>query len=131
MVHGRHRLGGLRVTPDDVVDQVFTPRERAAPWEARGRRTRSYQDQTDSDSLAGEGDWSSGVVVVRSRRGGRCRRPAGEVSVEEENQRLCTIEVELDQCWDLLRQRRPKRELGEDPAAPEVRDPEVVESYRG
>ena len=56
---------------------------------------------------------------------------AGEISVEEENQRLRTIEVELDQCWDLLRQRRAKREFGEDPSGAEVRDPRTVENYRG
>jgi hypothetical protein len=51
--------------------------------------------------------------------------------IEEENQRLRTIEVELDQCWDLLRQRRARREFGEDPGAAQVRDAKVVESYRG
>ena len=56
---------------------------------------------------------------------------AGEISVEEENQRLSRIEVELDQCWDLLRQRRAKREFGEDPSAAEVRDARIVENYRG
>lgn len=48
-----------------------------------------------------------------------------------EHARLKRIEEYLDQCWDLLRQRRAKREFGEDPAAAEVRDPKVVESYRG
>ena len=55
---------------------------------------------------------------------------AGEISVEEENQRLRTIEVELDQCWDLLRQRRAKREIGEDPAEAAARDAAVVQNYR-
>jgi hypothetical protein len=55
---------------------------------------------------------------------------AGEISVEEENQRLRTIEVELDQCWDLLRQRRAKREFGEDPAEAAARDAAVVQNYR-
>ena len=43
--------------------------------------------------------------------------------------RLRGLEVELDQCWDLLRQRRAKREFGEDPDEAEVRPPSVVESY--
>ncbi|NYG06656.1 hypothetical protein BJ986_001143 [Phycicoccus badiiscoriae] len=55
----------------------------------------------------------------------------GEISVEEENQRLRTLEVELDQCWDLLRQRRAKREFGEDPSGAQVRDAGTVENYRG
>jgi len=43
--------------------------------------------------------------------------------------RLRDLEVELDQCWDLLRQRRAKREFGEDPDQAEVRPADVVESY--
>ena len=43
--------------------------------------------------------------------------------------RLRDIEVMLDQCWDLLRQRRAKREFGSDPDDAHVREPEVVEQY--
>jgi hypothetical protein len=43
--------------------------------------------------------------------------------------RLATINVELDQCWDLLRQRRALRETGGDPNEARVRPPEVVEKY--
>jgi hypothetical protein len=50
---------------------------------------------------------------------------------EEENARLEKIKVELDQCWDLLRQRRARREFGEDPKAAHVRAPGVVENYEG
>ena len=44
-------------------------------------------------------------------------------------ERLHDVRVELDQCWDLLRQRRARREFGQDPDAAEVRPPEVVERY--
>ena len=54
---------------------------------------------------------------------------AGEISVEEENQRLQTIEVELDQCWDLLRQRRAKQQYGEDPDEAHTRPEPQVEGY--
>jgi hypothetical protein len=50
---------------------------------------------------------------------------------EEQSRRLRNIEVELDQCWDLLRQRRAARETGRDPAETHVRPPEVVEKYIG
>lgn len=43
--------------------------------------------------------------------------------------RLSKIQVELDQCWDLLRQRRALRETGQDPGEAQVRPPEVVEKY--
>ncbi|GLY28896.1 DUF2630 family protein [Kineosporia sp. NBRC 101731] len=39
------------------------------------------------------------------------------------------IEVLLDQCWDLLRQRRARREFGEDPDRATVREDRVVEGY--
>jgi len=45
--------------------------------------------------------------------------------------RIRDIEHQLDQCWDLLRQRRARREFGEDPDQAEVRDPQTVENYRG
>jgi hypothetical protein len=43
--------------------------------------------------------------------------------------RLRTVRVELDQCWDLLRQRRALREFGDDPDKAKVRPPQVVENY--
>jgi hypothetical protein len=46
-----------------------------------------------------------------------------------EHRRLESLKVGLDQCWDLLRQRRALREAGRDPDRASVRDPEVVERY--
>ena len=48
-----------------------------------------------------------------------------------EKDQLAAIEVDLDQCWDLLRQRRALREFGQPPDAAHVRPPEVVEKYEG
>lgn len=48
----------------------------------------------------------------------------------EEMEALRRIEVQLDQCWDLLRQRRARRRAGQDPDGAEVRPESVVESYR-
>lgn len=44
-------------------------------------------------------------------------------------ERLKAIEVQLDQCWDLLRRRRARRRSGEDPDGADVRDAETVERY--
>jgi hypothetical protein len=44
--------------------------------------------------------------------------------------RLKELEQSLDQCWDLVRQRRARREFGMDPDAVAVRDPETVGHYR-
>ena len=43
--------------------------------------------------------------------------------------RLEALRVELDQCWDLLRQRRALREFGADPDSAKVRPPGIVENY--
>ena len=48
-----------------------------------------------------------------------------------ESARLAAIQVELDQCWDLLRQRRALRETGGNADAAQTRPPEVVEKYVG
>lgn len=45
--------------------------------------------------------------------------------------RLKHVGEELDRCWDLLRQRRAKREFGEDPDSAHVRDAGTVEGYEG
>ncbi|MEP6789887.1 MAG: DUF2630 family protein [Ramlibacter sp.] len=50
---------------------------------------------------------------------------------EEKAAHLKHVAEQLDQCWDLLRQRRAKREFGEDPATAEVRDAGTVEGYSG
>ena len=56
------------------------------------------------------------------------REAAGSVT-ESDRRRLNDLKVSLDQCWDLLRQRRALREAGSDPDAADVRRPEVVEGY--
>jgi hypothetical protein len=50
---------------------------------------------------------------------------------EKEKARLDQINVELDRCWDLLRQRRGLREFGRNPDDAEVRPAKTVENYRG
>lgn len=49
---------------------------------------------------------------------------------EEEHARMRELQVRLDQCWDLLRQRRARREFGENPDASQVRDSSIVEHYQ-
>jgi len=54
----------------------------------------------------------------------------GELSSEQERERLRSAEEALDQCWDLLRQRRAKREFGESPEGAAVRPVSEVEGYQ-
>ncbi|AKJ31815.1 DUF2630 family protein [Caldimonas brevitalea] len=48
---------------------------------------------------------------------------------EQHTDRIKHLEEELDQCWDLLRQRRARREFGDDPNGAQVRDVGTVERY--
>lgn len=48
---------------------------------------------------------------------------------EDERARLRGVQVELDQCWVFLRQRRALRIVGKDPDKAQVRPPEIVEKY--
>jgi hypothetical protein len=58
------------------------------------------------------------------------RQSRGAAS-DADRERLRRIEVTLDQCWDLLRQRRARREFGLDPDQAKVRDEKTVEGYIG
>ena len=49
--------------------------------------------------------------------------------LEEDKGRLDAVEVELDRCWDLLRQRRALREAGANPDDAQAREAETVERY--
>jgi hypothetical protein len=55
---------------------------------------------------------------------------AGEGLDTQQEARLKTVEVALDQCWDLLRQRRASRHAGRDPEDAHVRDATTVEGYQ-
>jgi hypothetical protein len=58
------------------------------------------------------------------------RRLREDVAAPEQNaERLKSVAEQLDQCWDLLRQRRAKREFGADPDAATPRDIGTVENY--
>jgi Protein of unknown function (DUF2630) len=57
-------------------------------------------------------------------------REAAGGAGEDDRRRLDALKLSLDQCWDLLRQRRALREAGHDPDAATARPPEVVEHYQ-
>ena len=78
---------------------------------------------TDSETLAHIRD------LVAEEKALRAQLQHGDISTSEEHDRLHLVEVELDQCWDLLRQRRALRDSGGDPRAAEVRPPDEVEGY--
>jgi len=78
---------------------------------------------TDRDTLAHIRD------LVAEEKDLRVRLQRGDISTSEEHDRLRRVEIELDQCWDLLRQRRALRDTGGDPREAEVRPAGQVEDY--
>ena len=52
-----------------------------------------------------------------------------EGALDADRERLKEVQVELDRCWDLLRQRRARRGAGQDPDDTEVRSEQTVEGY--
>ncbi len=78
----------------------------------------------DKEILAQIGD------LIQTEHELRQQLAAGELSGTEERERLRSAEEALDQCWDLLRQRRARREFGEDPDQATARPVSEVESYQ-
>lgn len=68
-------------------------------------------------------------ALVAEEKRLREEREGGNIGEAEETSRLHDVEVQLDQCWDLLRQRQALRDAGEDPDAAAVRPGAEVESY--
>jgi hypothetical protein len=59
----------------------------------------------------------------------RRRHQRGEIDSDDEKTRLTKLEVELDQCWDLLRRRRALREFGQNPDEAKAGGGAQVEGY--
>jgi hypothetical protein len=70
------------------------------------------------------------VSEEKELRGREQKDRDDEGSLDADRERLRAVEVELDQCWDLLRQRRGKEEFGQDPDDAEARSEGTVENYR-
>ena len=58
------------------------------------------------------------------------KREEGGEAQDEDRRRLEQLKVTLDQCWDLLRQRRARREFDQDPGDAAVRPADTVEHYQ-
>jgi hypothetical protein len=68
--------------------------------------------------------------LIKTEHELRTKLAAGEITSQAEHAQLAAAEAALDQCWDLLRQRRARREFGEDPSSAQVRPVSEVEGYR-
>ena len=57
------------------------------------------------------------------------RQALGQGLDDDQEARLHEVEIQLDQCWDLLRQRRARRDAGQDPEIAQIRPEGTVEGY--
>ncbi|HXW87720.1 MAG TPA: DUF2630 family protein [Streptosporangiaceae bacterium] len=67
--------------------------------------------------------------LIKTEHDLRARLAAGELTSGQEHEQLRVVQEQLDQCWDLLRQRRARREFGEDPSGSAARPASEVEDY--
>ncbi|HUB38427.1 MAG TPA: DUF2630 family protein [Streptosporangiaceae bacterium] len=88
-----------------------------------GEAARKDQGMDDKEILRNIDD------LIQTEHDLRSRLAAGQLTSEEERQQLQATEQQLDQCWDLLRQRRARREFGEDPGGSAARPVSEVEEY--
>jgi hypothetical protein len=70
------------------------------------------------------------VTEEKELRGREQQDREDDDSLEADRERLRAVEVELDRCWDLLRQRRAREEFGQDPDDAEARSAGTVENYK-
>ena len=80
------------------------------------------------ESIAGQIDRL--VAEEKDLRGREQKDREDAGSLEKDRERLRAVEVELDRCWDLLRQRRAREEFGQDPDDAEARSAGTVENYK-
>jgi Protein of unknown function (DUF2630) len=68
--------------------------------------------------------------LIATERDLRAKVATGDLSTDEERRQLTAVEESLDRCWDLLRQRRARREFGENPEEAQLRPVTEVEDYQ-
>jgi len=105
---------------------------RRAPLTAGGETamTNKHQNKSRSKNQGQNEDKDQPVLNHIGRLVREEERLYGESQLTDvDRTRLSELKVELDQCWDLLRQRRALREFGEDPSKAKVRPAKIVENY--
>ena len=76
-----------------------------------------------------EAEDQSVLKVIQELAAEEHRLYAHEALTDADRAHLAKINIELDQCWDLLRQRQALRDAGRSPEEAHLRPPEVVENY--
>jgi hypothetical protein len=95
-----------------------------ASWPARLGAGRTVEPMNDKDILAHIDE------LIETEHELRTKLASGEITGQDEHERLAAAEQALDQCWDLLRQRRARREFRQNPEEAQLRPAGEVEGYR-
>jgi len=116
------RHPGGRADPERAEHALV--RHNARPRAHDGQRPAYLMHMDDKDIMARISD----LIDTEHELRGQLAR--GELSSEQERDRLRSAEEALDQCWDLLRQRRARRQYGENPDAAQARPVDEVQGYQ-
>ena len=134
--HARMKYVTVRRRFVFIEESLATPRV----WWSRSRTRTASETPERYKAGASLADAKSGGVMDDTQVHGQIEqlvaeehelwdREAAGNGTDSDRQRLQELKVSLDQCWDLLRQRRALRDDGRDPDAADIRRPEVVEGY--
>jgi hypothetical protein len=122
-------LRGLAVNtaPLSVSSEDGNPWAPAAPWK-QATTSAALNTARASEAIANR-EWSSSTFKIStSVSSANLQWVMGEAS-DADRERLKHLEVSLDQCWDLLHQRRARKGAGMNPDDAQVRDQSTVEGY--
>ncbi|MDJ0393917.1 DUF2630 family protein [Rhodococcus sp. G-MC3] len=116
------------VTTDIRYAAILTARA-STVLARRGLPARSWAQRTSVKAMSEHDIYSKIEQLVATEHKLRSQNEAGEIDPTEEKAQLASIEHALDQCWDLLRQRRARHDAGKNPEGAEANSVEQVEHY--
>ncbi|TML79415.1 MAG: DUF2630 family protein [Actinobacteria bacterium] len=130
--HGSSSLRQLRAdaTPSSARRASRVCRERLLGW-GRNRVSAATVGAPEEGAAVDDKEVLSQINKLAEKEHELFRKEAEAGVTDEERAELRKLEVTLDQCWDLLHQRRARRAAGLDPDSAKVRDANTVEKYIG
>ena len=101
----------------------------ASGWPCFRQNSSSGSVSSKQTIMKDEAEDQSVLNVIQQLAAEEHRLYEHEALTDADRARLTKINIELDQCWDLLRQRQALRDAGRNPNEAHVRPPEIVENY--